>query len=216
MKNDKQSIMNDQREKMINNHLIARGISDKRVIEAMRRIDRELFIPDQYMIDAYGDHPLPIGEGQTISQPYIVALMSQLCSFKGDEKVLEIGCGSGYQAAVLSILAAQVYSIERIKNLYNSSKALLKNLGYSNVEVIPGDGYLGLPDKAPFDVIILTAAPGEPPPALLEQLAPGGRMIAPVGGSVQQLIKVTSTEKGLQTEEIIHVRFVPMVPGYNK
>ena len=216
MKSDKQSIMNDQREKMINNHLIARGISDKRVIEAMRRIDRELFIPDQYMVDAYGDHPLPIGEGQTISQPYIVALMSQLCSFKGDEKVLEIGCGSGYQAAVLSILAAEIYSIERIKNLYDSSKALLKHLGFPNVEVILGDGYHGLPDKAPFDVIILTAAPGEIPPALLEQLAPEGRLIAPVGGSVQKLIKITSTGSGLQTEEIIHVRFVPKVPGCNK
>jgi len=216
MISDKQRIMNEQREKMINNHLIPRGICDKRVIEAMRRIDRELFIPDQYMIDAYGDHPLPIGEGQTISQPYIVALMSQLCAFKGDEKVLEIGCGSGYQAAVLSILAAEIYSIERIKNLYNSSRALLENLGFSNVEVILGDGYQGLPDKAPFDIILLTAAPGEIPPALLEQLAPGGRLIAPVGGSAQKLIKVTSTGKGLQTEEIIHVRFVPMVPGCNK
>lgn len=216
MKIDKHIIMNEQREKMINNHLAARGINDARVIEAMRSIDRELFIPEQYMVDAYGDHPLPIGEGQTISQPYIVALMSQLSSLKGDEKVLEIGCGSGYQAAVLSKLADQVYSIERIKKLKESSETLLKKLGYVNVEVILGDGYLGLPEKAPFDVILLTAAPDEIPQALVDQLAPGGRLIAPVGGSTQKLIKITKTATGLKTEDIIYVRFVPMVPGCNK
>lgn len=216
MKIDKHIIMNEQREKMINNHLAARGINDARVIEAMRSIDRELFIPEQYMVDAYGDHPLPIGEGQTISQPYIVALMSQLSSLKGDEKVLEIGCGSGYQAAVLSKLADQVYSIERIKKLKKSSETLLKKLGYVNVEVILGDGYLGLPEKAPFDVILLTAAPDEIPQPLVDQLAPGGRLIAPVGGSTQKLIKITKTAAGLKTEDIIYVRFVPMVPGCNK
>lgn len=216
MKIDKQIIMNEQREKMITNHLIARGISDTRVLEAMRNIDRELFVPDQYMVDAYGDHPLPIGDGQTISQPYIVALMSQLSGLKGDEKVLEIGCGSGYQAAILSKLAAQVYSIERIKKLKESSESLLKKLGFENIEVILGDGYLGLPAKAPFDVILLTAAPDEIPDVLIAQLAPGGRLIAPVGGSTQKLIRITRTGKGIKTEDIIYVRFVPMVPGCNK
>lgn len=216
MKIDKQIIMNEQREKMITNHLMARGISDTRVLEAMKNIDRELFVPDQYMVDAYGDHPLPIGDGQTISQPYIVALMSQLSVLKGDEKVLEIGCGSGYQAAILSKLSAQVYSIERIKKLKESSESLLKKLGFENIEVILGDGYLGLPAKAPFDVILLTAAPDEIPDVLIAQLAPGGRLIAPVGGSTQKLIRITRTGKGIKTEDIIYVRFVPMVPGCNK
>jgi len=216
MKINKQIIMNEQREKMISSHLIPRGISDARVIEAMRSINRELFAPEKYLADAYGDHPLPIGEGQTISQPYIVALMSQLASLTGNERVLEIGCGSGYQAAVLSKLAAEVYSMERIKKLKESSETLLKNLGFANVEVILGDGYLGHPEKSPFDAILLTAAPDEIPAALLEQLAPGGRLIAPVGSSTQKLVKITRTAEGTRAEDIIYVRFVPMVPGCNK
>lgn len=216
MNRDTAKIMHDQREKMITNHLVARGISDQRVIEAMRRTERELFIPEQYMVDAYGDHPLPISDGQTISQPYIVALMSQLCQLKGDERVLEIGSGSGYQTAILSQLASKIYSIERIKNLKETAEKNLKNFGSKNVEVIHGDGYKGLPEKAPFDVIILTAAPEKIPEILTDQLSSGGRLIAPEGSSLQKLIRISKDEKGLHSEEITHVRFVPMIQGYNK
>ena len=195
MNRDTAKIMHDQREKMITNHLVARGISDQRVIEAMRRTERELFIPEQYMVDAYGDHPLPISDGQTISQPYIVALMSQLCQLKGDERVLEIGSGSGYQTAILSQLASKIYSIERIKNLKETAEKNLKNFGSKNVEVIHGDGYKGLPEKAPFDVIILTAAPEKIPEILTDQLSSGGRLIAPEGSSLQKLIRISKDEK---------------------
>ncbi len=214
--NSTSKIMHEQREKMIKNHLIARGISDPRVIEAMRKTEREMFIPEQYMVDAYGDHPLPIGDGQTISQPYIVALMSQLCQLKGDEKVLEIGSGSGYQTAILSQLASEIYSIERIKNLKEKAEKNLMKFGCKNVELIHGDGYKGLPEKAPFDVIILTAAPETIPEALTDQLASGGRLIAPAGSSIQKLFCISKDGQELHTEEIIHVRFVPMVQGYNK
>lgn len=216
MSQDAAKIMLDQREKMITNHLIERGISDQRVIEAMRKTERELFIPEQYIFDAYGDHPLPISDGQTISQPYIVALMSQLCQLKGDEKVLEIGSGSGYQAAILSQLASEIYSIERIKNLKETAENNLRKFGCTNVEVIHGDGYKGLPEKAPFDVIILTAAPERIPEILTDQLASGGRIVAPVGASTQKLLRISKDENGLHSEEIIHVRFVPMVQGCNK
>lgn len=214
--NSTSKIMHEQREKMITNHLIARGISDQRVIEAMRKTKRELFIPEQYMVDAYGDHPLPIGDGQTISQPYIVALMSQLCQLKGDEKVLEIGSGSGYQTAILSLLASEIYSIERIKNLKETAEKNLIKFGCKNVKLIHGDGYKGLPEQAPFDVIILTAAPDTLPEILIDQLASKGRLVAPVGSSVQKLIRISKDGEKLHSEEIIHVRFVPMIKGYNK
>ena len=158
---DKDKIMKDQRQQMINDHLIARGISDKRVLERMGELEREKFIPSKFLIDAYGDHPVPIGHNQTISQPYIVALMSELCEFKGTEKVLEIGCGSGYQSAILSTLASQVFSIERIKPLAEKAEKILKALGCVNVKVIHNDGFKGLIEEAPFDVILLTAAPGK-------------------------------------------------------
>jgi protein-L-isoaspartate(D-aspartate) O-methyltransferase len=201
---------------MIRHHLLERGVSDPRVIEAMREVAREDFIPDQYIVDAYGDHPLPISDGQTISQPYIVALMSQLCLLKGDEKVLEIGSGSGYQTAILSRLAAEIYSIERIKNLKETAEKNIAKPGCANVTLIHGDGYMGLPEKSPFDVIILTASPEKIPAPLTEQLAMGGRLVAPVGDKIQKLIRITKTAEGLHSEDIIHVRFVPMVPGFNK
>ena len=200
---------------MIDEHLKARGINDPRVLDAMLSVKRENFIPDKYIVEAYGDHPVPIGSNQTISQPYIVALMSQLCEFTGTEKVLEIGCGSGYQAAVLSRLAADIYSIERIRSLAESSKKRLENEGCTNVTVIHGDGFEGLPDKAPFNVIIVTAAPVVIPEKLVSQLAENGRLIIPVGDTMQKLLRLTRLGGRIITEDFAFVRFVPMVNGYN-
>ncbi|HOP63585.1 MAG TPA: protein-L-isoaspartate(D-aspartate) O-methyltransferase [Spirochaetota bacterium] len=212
---DRKEIMTKQRERMIKEHLTSRDISDPRVIEAMRQTERERFIPDKYFVDAYGDHPLPIGNGQTISQPYIVALMSQLCEFSGDEKVLEIGCGSGYQAAILSRLAKEIYSIERIASLAKKAENILRDTGCDNVKVIHGDGYEGYPEEAPFDAIIITAAPEKVPQKLIEQLADNGRLVAPIGESVQKLIKISRRGDNLYNEVITYVRFVPMVKGFN-
>lgn len=212
---DRKEIMKQQRERMIKEHLTSRDITDRRVIEAMSEIERELFIPEKYFIDAYGDHPLPIGHGQTISQPYIVALMSQLCEFTGDEKVLEIGCGSGYQAAILSRLAREVYSIERIEALAIRAEELLNETGCGNVRVIHGDGFEGCHEAAPFDVILLTAAPDRIPQKLIDELSDNGRLIAPVGESVQKLVKITKKGINISTEVITYVRFVPMVRGAN-
>lgn len=215
MEIDQESIMKNQRDWMIKEHLAARGITDKRVLEVMGRLQREKFVPSKYMVDSYGDHPIPIGHNQTISQPYIVALMSELCEFKGNEKVLEIGCGSGYQAAILSELAGKVFSIERIKSLAESAAATLQELGCGNVKVIHNDGYKGLEEESPFDVILLTAAPEIIPQPLIDQLAEGGRLIAPVGNTVQELIKLTKKSGIIITDNITYVSFVPMLKGYN-
>jgi len=215
MKIDKDSIMKDQRDWMIKEHLMARGISDKRVLDVMGNLQREKFIPSKYMVDSYGDHPIPIGHNQTISQPYIVALMSELCEFKGHEKVLEIGCGSGYQAAILSALAGTVFSMERIKPLAENAEKILKELGCSNVSVIHSDGFDGLPDEAPFDVILLTAAPESIPQALIDQLAEGGRLVAPEGSTVQQLVKLRKKSDEIISETITYVSFVPMLKGFH-
>ncbi len=215
MKIDKETIMKTQRELMINDHLIARGITDRRVLNIMGSLQREEFVPAKYMVDSYGDHPIPIGHNQTISQPYIVALMTELCELKGDEKVLEIGCGSGYQSAVLSALAGKVFSIERIKPLAESAVQILKKTGCENVKVIHNDGFNGLAEEAPFDVIILTAAPDEIPQTLIDQLAEGGRLVAPVGGMVQQLQLLRKKSGGIITETITYVSFVPMLKGFN-
>ncbi len=215
MKIDKEAIMKTQRELMVNDHLIARGISDKRVLDIMGKLQREKFVPSKYLVDSYGDHPIPIGYNQTISQPYIVALMSEICALKGDEKVLEIGCGSGYQAAVLSALAAQVFSIERIKPLAESAEKLLKEIGCDNVKVIHNDGYNGLIEEAPFDAIILTAAPEEIPKNLIDQLAEGGRLAAPVGNTVQQLLLLRKKSGEILSDTITYVSFVPMLKGVN-
>ena len=189
----------------------ARGVRDKRVLEVMRRVKRHLFVPQNYKVQAYADHPLPIGEGQTISQPYIVALMTELLALKGNEKVLEIGTGSGYQAAILAELSKEVYTIEILEPLAKAAEKLLKELGYSNIYVKCGDGFLGWPDKAPFDAIIVTCAPEDIPPALIEQLAEGGRLVIPVGTYWQELKLVRKIEGRIITEEIIPVRFVPMI-----
>ncbi|MFY9153033.1 MAG: protein-L-isoaspartate(D-aspartate) O-methyltransferase [Prolixibacteraceae bacterium] len=197
--------------KMVNSQLVSRGISDKNVLRVMRNTPRHLFVPGELSVYAYDDGPLPIGQGQTISQPFIVAIMTQLLELKGDEKVLEIGTGSGYQAAVLAQLVDTCYSIELVKPLADSVKIRLNRLGYNNVVVKCGDGYQGWPKHAPFDCIIITAAPESIPEKLVEQLKSGGKMVLPVGKYYQQLVLVTKTKRGIARENIIPVRFVPMV-----
>ncbi len=184
-----------------------------RVLAAMRQVPRHLFMPDAGMFAAYRDMPYPIGYGQTISQPTVVALMTQALELHGTERVLEIGTGSGYQAAVLSLLAKEVYSIELVAPLGEIAKARLAKLGYDNVTVRIGDGYRGWPEHAPFDRVILTAAPPELPSALVEQLAEGGVIVAPVGEVEQELVKWVKREGRLETTVLGAVRFVPMVPG---
>jgi protein-L-isoaspartate(D-aspartate) O-methyltransferase len=197
--------------KMVNSQLIPRGITDKKVLRVMENTPRHLFVPENYTDAAYDDGPLPIGEGQTISQPYIVALMTELLKLKGHEKVLEIGTGSGYQAAVLSPLVDTCYTIELVKKLADNAGDLMKKLGYTNVIAKCDDGYKGWPEHAPFDCIIITAAPPEIPQALVDQLKPEGIMVLPVGTFYQQLMVITKTKRGIKKESIIPVRFVPMV-----
>lgn len=205
-----------ERKEMVLKQIQGRGVKDPRVLWAMRTVPRHLFVPEKYSKEAYADRPLPIGHDQTISQPYIVAYMTEALGLKGDERVLEIGTGSGYQAAVLSMLVREVYSIEIIEPLAEEAARRLKELGYENVEVRCGDGYLGWPDKAPFDAIIVTAAPPEIPQELVKQLKVGGRMVLPVGVGSQDLIRVTKTQSGIRKENLLPVRFVPMVPGKEK
>lgn len=198
-------------EQMVVSQIISRGITDNRVIEVMKITPRHLFVPEDVIDYAYDDHPLPIGYGQTISQPYIVALMTELLNLKGDEKVLEIGTGSGYQAAILSQLTDSCYSIEVVQELAEISANRLRDLGYNNVVVKYDDGYKGWPVHAPFDAIIITAAPEKIPEELISQLKTGGKMVVPVGTEYQNLLLILKTHKGYQQRNIIPVRFVPMV-----
>jgi protein-L-isoaspartate(D-aspartate) O-methyltransferase len=195
---------------MVDNQIARRGVNDARVLEAMRLVPRHLFVPDSARAEAYDDRPLSIGEGQTISQPYIVALMTETLNLTGKERVLEIGTGSGYQAAVLSKLVADVYTIEILKPLGEQAQRTLADLGYKNVHVRIGDGYKGWPEAAPFDAIIVTAAPEHIPEPLKQQLKIGGRMIIPVGAFVQDLILLTKTADGFTKKNLAPVRFVPM------
>jgi len=204
------------REIMVKKQIEARGVKDPKVLKAMMSVERHKFVSTSQIQDAYNDHPLPIGYGQTISQPYIVALMTELCELKGDEKVLEIGTGSGYQAAVLSILTKNVYTIEIVEPLGKSAAKKLKDLGYDNVTVRIGDGYKGWPEEAPFDVIMLTASPPKLPEALFGQLKEGGIMVAPVGDFSQELVRVRKVNGKMEKETITYVRFVPMVRGDGK
>ena len=200
------------REQMVQEQLVRRDINDPRVLDAMRTVPRHLFVPQESQHMAYWDGPLSIGEGQTISQPYIVALMTQLLHLRGDERVLEVGCGSGYQAAVLACLAEWVITIERHRLLAARAEQSLNALDYTNVSVLVGDGSLGVPAKAPFDAIIITAAAPAVPPALKEQLAAGGRIVAPVGSLGSQVLEVTKKiEDGWHTEHSIPVMFVPLI-----
>jgi protein-L-isoaspartate(D-aspartate) O-methyltransferase len=205
-----------ERERMVREDIASRDIRNPDVLKAMRATPRHLFVPPALRMQAYADHPLPIGHGQTISQPYIVALMTELLEPDKSHKVLEIGTGSGYQAAVLASLVRHVYSIEIVPELARSASDTLKHLGYANVTVRHGDGYLGWPEEAPFDRIVVTAAPPELPKALVDQLKPGGRIVAPVGRTVwtQDLVVVEKGRDGkLKERSVIPVRFVPMVPG---
>lgn len=198
---------------MIETQLLARGISDPKVLDAMFHVPRDIFVPQHYKRFAYSDQPLPIGYDQTISQPYVVALMTELLELKGCETVLEIGAGSGYQAAVLSQIVKKVYSVERIKNLAQRAKAILAEFHYDNVQVICADGFEGFEEKAPFDAIILTCAPQTVPDKVLEQLAVGGRMILPVGYLGQQLKIIERHTDKFLIKDSVGVRFVPMLHG---
>ncbi len=203
------------RDRMVKEQIIARGIKDPRVITAMETVPRHLFVPSKYRSFSYGDYPLSIGEGQTISQPYIVAFMTEVLELTADHKVLEIGTGSGYQAAILAELVKEVYTIEIIPKLGKRAQKTLGELKYENIRVKIGDGYKGWPEAAPFDAIIVTCAPDKIPEALVEQLREGGRMIIPVGreGGVQKLVKVIKKGGKVKTQAVMDVRFVPMVKG---
>ncbi len=200
-----------QRERMVKDQLAARGITDERVLDAMRSVPRHEFVSEKYRHEAYDDHPLPIGYDQTISQPYVVALMTAQLRPEPNHRVLEIGTGSGYQAAVLSKLVAEVYSIEIVEPLAKSAEAILQRLGCKNVQVKLGDGYKGWPEHAPFDSIIVTCAPDHVPQPLVDQLKEGGRMVIPVGPPVaQELYVMQKSNSQLRQSVLVDVRFVPM------
>lgn len=204
------------REQMVAVQLEARGIRDRRVLDAFRRVPRECFVPEEGTAEAYGDHALPIGLGQTISQPYIVAFMTESLRPKPDSHILEIGTGSGYQAAVLAELVEEVDTVELVPELAEQAEERLRRLGYNNVHVSQGDGYSGWPQKAPFDAILVTAAAEEVPPALTEQLKEGGKLILPIGApdGCQELTMVTKREDGgCETKPLMSVRFVPFQRG---
>jgi protein-L-isoaspartate(D-aspartate) O-methyltransferase len=199
------------RQRFVHEEIESRGIRDARVLAAMRKVPRHLFVPPDQQKSAYFDSPLFIGYRQTISEPYLVAFMTEALELKPHDRVLEIGTGSGYQAAILAEIVQEVYTIEIVEPLAKSAEERLNRLGYSNVHVRAGDGYRGWPEVAPFDAIILTAAPPQRvPPPLIEQLREGGRLVAPVGGSEQDLIRVRRTATGTTEEVLLPVRFVPM------
>ncbi len=197
--------------KMVEKQIFARGIDEENVLEAMRSVPRHLFVPEAVRDQAYEDFPKRIGSGQTISQPYIVALMTALLDLEGGEKVLEIGTGSGYQAAVLSKMGAIVYTIEIREELGEQARETLDRLAYRDIHYRIGDGYQGWPEEAPFDAIIVTAAPPEIPQRLVEQLEVGGKLVVPVGVYIQDLMVVTKGKDGVKKERVSAVRFVPMV-----
>ena len=210
-----ESLMTDptrqrERDDMVSQQLIVRGIQDTAVLQAMRQVPRHQFVPAGQVPEAYEDHPLPIGHGQTISQPYIVAFMTEALKLHPQNKVLEVGTGSGYQAAVLAKMVYKVFTIEIVEPLALQAAGKLEELGYDNVTVRTGDGYQGWPEEAPFSDIILTAAPPHVPQPLLDQLAIGGRLILPVGTDSQKLVLFQRTETGFRRTELLPVAFVPM------
>jgi protein-L-isoaspartate(D-aspartate) O-methyltransferase len=206
--------MTRERAVMVDEQIAGRGVTHPEVLAAMRKVPRHRFVPPGMVARAYDDTPLSIGHDQTISQPHVVGYMSELLDVKRHHRVLEIGTGSGYQAAILGELAGIVYTIEIVAELAERATATLKALGYSNVHVRAGDGYAGWPEQAPFDRILLTAAPEQVPAPLVEQLAPGGRLVAPVGGrGVQWITVIDKTPRGIAERRTIPVRFVPFVRG---
>ena len=199
------------RQRMVRQQIEGRGVRDERVLEAMRSVPRHRFVPEAYRSEAYHDGPLPIGYEQTISQPYIVALMTELLGLQGHEKVLEIGTGCGYQTAVLADLAAHIYSIEIVPELCARARADLSQMGYTNIDIRCGDGFSGWAEAAPFDAILVAAAPSQVPPPLLEQLRVGGVLVIPVGDHQQELVRIRrASDSDFRHERILPVRFVPM------
>jgi protein-L-isoaspartate(D-aspartate) O-methyltransferase len=204
-----------ERNHMVDEQIVTRGVKDQRVLAALRRVPRHEFLPEAIRGMAYGDHALPLGEGQTMSQPYMVALMTELLDLKGTERVLEIGTGSGYQAAVLAELCEKVYTVERIKTLAEKARAVLDRLGYKRVAIKIYDGTYGWKEMAPFDAIVVTAGAPDIPAPLVEQLRDGGRMVIPVGERYgQMLVKVVKTAEGLVTEKSIPCMFVPLIGNH--
>jgi len=199
-----------ERREMVDQQIRARGITDNSVLRAMEKVPRHKFIPESHTKVAYVDSPLAIGHNQTISQPFIVAYMTEAAEISKKKKVLEIGTGSGYQAAILGELAKEVYTIEIIPELAEQASNVLDELGYKNVFVKTGNGYLGLPEQAPFDAIVVTAAPDEIPQALIDQLAINGRLIIPVGNTNQEMVVIKKTKRGVTEKRTMQVRFVPM------
>jgi protein-L-isoaspartate(D-aspartate) O-methyltransferase len=206
-----------QRDRMVKEQIVMRGVTDERVLAALRKVPREEFIPENERAESYTDGPLPIGYGQTISQPYVVAFMTEKLQPRPQDRVLEIGTGSGYQAALLAELVADVYSIEIVEPLAKTAEATLQRLGYKNVHVKAGDGYKGWPEEAPFDAIIVTCAPDHVPQPLVDQLKEGGRMIIPVGASLAQELYLLEKRNGqVRQSSVLDVRFVPMTREADK
>lgn len=208
---DDNNVYAQKRWEMVETQIISRGIRDSKLIRAMLKIPRHKFVPENLRDIAYGDNPLPVGIEQTISQPYIVALMTELLRLNSGEKVLEVGTGSGYQTAILAEMGCKVYTIEILEPLSEKAQQVLKSLGYEDIHYKIGDGYRGWPQFAPFDAIIVTAAPDHMPQPLIEQLKTNGRMIIPVGAQYQELLLIKKTDKGTDMKTVTPVRFVPMI-----
>lgn len=203
------------RKKMVEEQLISRGIKDKKVLEAFQKVPRHNFVPKRYLDSAYGDFPLSIGEGQTISQPYMVALMTECLGLSGGETILEIGAGSGYQAAILAELASRVYTVERVVSLAEKARTCLKNLDYKNIQIEIGDGTRGWPEFAPYEGIVVTAAAPDIPKPLIEQLRIKGKLVIPIGGSFNQMLAVITKHKDrIETKQICGCVFVPLLGKY--
>jgi protein-L-isoaspartate(D-aspartate) O-methyltransferase len=205
----------ERRWDMVENQIVSRGIQDARVIKAMLKVKRHLFVPKEYLDSAYSDKPIPIEKEQTVSQPYMVALMTELLNSSPGKKILEIGTGSGYQSAILAETGCDLYTIEIIEDTAVNARKTLEKLGYSNIKYRIGDGYRGWEENAPFEGIIVTAAPADIPDKLIEQLSQGGRMIIPVGDLSQELLLIENTNEGVKRKKITAVRFVPMTGQSN-